>query len=152
MEENIEVESSLADATSEDLKGLTKEVADLKKEIETAEVSLKIKKEKLLTLSNMILRTLDLLELENIRAHGLLFYRETKSSVQTPKTPEDKEKLFEFLRKKGIFLEFASVNSQSLNSLYKSLSEEAAKNGNYDFKLPGVGEATMYTSLKLRKG
>lgn len=135
-----------------DLKDVTKQAADYKEEIDAMEVKLKSIKEKYKRVSDTILRTLDLMELENVRAHGFLFYRETKSSVVTPKTPEEKKMLFDFLQEKGVFLEIASVNSQTLNSLYKTFAAEAADKGNFDFKMPGVPEPTSYTSLKLRRG
>jgi len=89
--------------------------------------------------------------MDSVKAHGFLFYKQTSTSVTTPKTSEEKQALFEFLQSKGIFLEIASVNSQTLNSFYKSLAAEAEEQGNYDFKMPGVGEPTTYTSLKLRR-
>ena len=135
-----------------DLKVITKDAADLKDEIGKLELALKVKKDRFTLISMEILRTLDLMELDNVRAHGYLFSKEVRSSVSTPKTIEDKKELFAFLESKGLFMEIASVNSQTLNALYKSLAEDAAKAGTLDFKLPGVGEPVTYTNLKLRKG
>jgi hypothetical protein len=138
--------------SNKELSDAMKAAADLKLEITKKETELKALTDAAKVLHDMILQTLEFMDLDSMRAHGFLFYKENKTSVTTPKTPEEKEQLFQFLRDKGIFLEFASVNSQSLNSLYKSLAEEAAENGVLDFKLPGVGEPTIYTTLKMRKG
>lgn len=129
-----------------------KEVALIKNELEDLEVKMELLKDRQKAATEKILAMLELMELDNFRAHGLLFYKENRSSVTTPKTPEEKQKLFDFLHEKGIFLEFASVNSQTLNSLYKSLAEEAAEKGNYDFEIPGVGKPTSFTTLKVKKG
>jgi hypothetical protein len=83
--------------------------------------------------------------------HGYLFFKEEKSSVVTPKTIEEKQALFDYLQEKGLFLEMASVNSQTLNALYKYLAAQAAEEGILEFKLPGVPEPTTYTNLKLRR-
>lgn len=148
-----EADSGFMEAeTPEDLRELAKVAAVLKNEITETEDFLKRKKDRFNEISDRILKTLELLELDNIRAHGFLFFKEVKSSVVTPKTVEDKQKLFDYLKEKGIFMEFASVNSQSLNALYKSLAEEALKEGVLDFRMPGVPEPTSYTTLKLRKG
>lgn len=135
----------------DDLAALTKEAADLKLELEQAEAVVSKVKERYNAVTNTILKTLELMDMDSVKAHGFLFYKQTSTSVTTPKTAEEKEALFKFLADKGIFLEIASVNSQTLNSLYKSLAAEAADEGNYDFKIPGVGEPTSYTSLKLRR-
>jgi len=147
-----ELEDTNAPEAPADLQLITKEAAELKAEIAALEAETKVKKDKFGKLTSTILRTLDLMEIDSVRAHGFLFYKQLNTSVTTPKTTEDKEQLFEYLRSKGIFNEFVSVNSQTLNSLYKNLASEAAINGDLDFRLPGVGEPTSYTTLKLKKG
>ena len=123
----------------------------MKIEIDSREADLKITKEEFEKLSNVILKMLELSELDSVRAHGFLFFKENKTSVPVPKTIEEKKALFAFLEERGLFLEMVSVHSQTLNSLYKSLSDEALKNGILDFKIPGVGEATNFIKLKLRR-
>lgn len=75
-----------------------------------------------------------------------------KLSVQTPKTHEDKEKFFEWLKAQGedMYLQYASVNSNSLNSLFKIKQEEYAENGEV-LDIPGLGDPTSYTTLSLKK-
>lgn len=134
-----------------ELADLTLLASELKKKLDDYEKALKTVKDQYNAVTDTILRALELADLDSVKAHGFLFYKQTSTSVTTPKTPEEKQALFEFLQSKGIFLEIASVNSQTLNSLYKSLATEAEEKGNYDFKMPGVGEPTTYTSLKLRR-
>ena len=135
----------------EDLKEITLKAATLKREITDLEAILKIKPEQYNEVTFNILKTLDLMELDKITAHGFLFFKERRSSVVTPKTPEEKKELFKFLQDRGIFYEMASVNSQTLNSLYKNLAEEEKAKGNFDFKMPGVPEPTISIKLKLRR-
>lgn len=126
--------------------------ARMKAEIEKDEESLASKQEAFKSVKESIRRTLELSGIDNVRANGFLFFTKTKSSVQTPKTAEDKKKLFDYLESQGLFLEIASVNSQTLNSLYKNLSEKAAEEGNLDFTLPGVKPAESYVTLEMRRG
>lgn len=135
-----------------DLQAITKQAAELKDRLSDLQIATKQAQDKYNAITQEILRTLDLMELDSIRAHGFLFYKETKTSVTTPKTVEQKRELFKFLQDSGMFDEMVSVNSQTLNSLYKSLADQAAKNGVLDFKLPGVDEPTIYYNLKLRRG
>lgn len=63
-----------------------------------------------------------------------------KTSVTTPKTIEEKEKLFEFLEKKfgreGL-IAYQSVNSMTLNSLYNKEYEQAIESGT-EFEMGSV--------------
>lgn len=129
----------------------TRRAAALKVEIDELEQTLAQKKGELVAVSETIKNTLELIGLDNVRGHGFLFFKETKESVKTPKSLEDKRALFAFLEERGMFDEIVSVNSQTLNSLYKSLSEQAQDEGNFNFRLPGVEAPTAFTTLKMRK-
>lgn len=133
------------------LKSMASKAAELKRQIEDEDKWLKVKKAKLEELGRTMLDTLDAMEIDKFTSHGLLFFKENRSSVTTPKTPEDKELLFNFLKEKGIFYEMAGVNSMTLNSLYKTYEEEALQDGILEFRLPGVPEAKVNTKLKMRK-
>lgn len=146
------MEAQEAPEAPADLKLITKEAADLKTEIARLDGQLKVAKEKFEKIADTIKKTLDLMEMDSMRAHGYLFYKENKTSVSMPKDPASKKELFDYLESKGIFLETVSVNSMTLNSLYKSLAEDAAGEGILDFKLPGVDEPVNYVNLKMRKG
>lgn len=124
----------------------------LREAVDEKEAELKRLKAELADSCDVIKKTLDLAGLESVRANGYLFFKENKTSVSIPKSLEDKRKLFEFLTEKGIFLEMVSVNSMTLNSLYKSLAEQALNEGVLDYRMPGVAEPVNYVNLKIRKG
>lgn len=73
-------------------------------------------------------------------------YIKNNFSVKTPKTEEEKLALFNWMNEKGIFEKYATVNSMSLNSLYRSLLESEGP----DFKMPGVEDPTHYATLEIR--
>lgn len=133
------------------LQDLCKQAAAFKSDLDLIEFELKGKRDAYNKITETVLKALELAEMDSVKAHGFLFFKQTKTSVQTPKTVEDKQKLFEFLESHGLFHEIVSVNSQTLNSLYKSLADDAATEGNLSFKLPGVGDPVSYTTLKLRR-
>lgn len=136
---------------SVDLDKISDQILRLDEEIDALETQLKQKRELYKVACDLMLKAFDLLSIQNIKMRGKLFYKTENTSVKIPRTLEDKEKLFNFLREKGLFEQIVSVNSQTLNSLYKSLAEEALQQGNLDFKIPGVEEPTIYTTLKLKK-
>lgn len=75
--------------------------------------------------------------------------RVTKLSFRTPKTDEDKCKFFKWLQEKEIFFQYATVNSQSLNSLLKQEFETATENGK-ELSIPGIEAPTEYTQMRIR--
>lgn len=73
-----------------------------------------------------------------------------RTSVKTPKTMEDKAALFKWLQEKQIFWETCSVNSQTLNALYKGELEAAAQEGR-EFSVPGIGDPEVFRQIVIRK-
>jgi len=136
---------------SELLKEKTGRASEIRKEIEEKKAELKVLNGEFEKLEAEILQIFDALEIESIKIHDYNFFTSEESSVKTPKTLEEKLALFEFLKENGIFNEIVSVNSQSLNSLYKSFAEEALKKGILEFSMPGIQPPTTYKQLKMRK-
>lgn len=74
-------------------------------------------------------------------------------SVPTPKTPEEKRAFFAWLEKnKGTEVKdaYMTINSQSLQSLYKELTQEAALRGEI-LMVDGLAEPVTYKKLSFRK-
>jgi hypothetical protein len=74
--------------------------------------------------------------------------------VSLPKTEEDKRLMFEWMKDKGIYEKFATVNYNSLKSLVKSHMEEIEATGGdpiLDF-IPGVPAPTLFQDLTFTKG
>lgn len=77
---------------------------------------------------------------------GTIEIRE-KLSVKIPRSEEDKLSLFGWLKDRGIFNQVVSVNSQTLNALYKA--EFEASDGLVN--IPGIGEPETYKQIVMRK-
>lgn len=74
----------------------------------------------------------------------------TRHSFKTPKTDEDKERFFTWLREKGIFHRYVGVNSQALNGLLKQELETANESGQ-ELRVPGIEAATEFKTIHLRR-
>lgn len=74
-----------------------------------------------------------------------------RTSVKTPKTPEQRKAFFDFLKSIGRYDELVSVNSQSLNSFYKEQLELAKEKGQDDIEIPGLTEVTINPNLSFRR-
>jgi len=87
---------------------------------------------------------------------GFTMFDETKFT--TPKGPHDKAAFFGFIQSEevskllkadpdDIFLKYASVNYQALNTFCKSIKELAAESGD-DVQIPGLAAPTTETKLR----
>lgn len=129
----------------------TARASELKIAIEDKKRELETLMEEFTPLQQEILNILEATEIDSVETAGFKFYIEEKSSVKIPRTVEDKQLLFDFLKSKELFDEIVSVNSQTLNSLYRSLSDQAMREGKLDFQIPGVEEPKFFKTLKMRK-
>ena len=75
-----------------------------------------------------------------------------KWRVNLPATDADKRAFFDWLREKGIFDKYATVNANSLQSLYMGEWDAATRAGvGMEFTLPGIGERKLFEGLSFRK-
>jgi hypothetical protein len=94
---------------------------------------------------------LELSGLKNFKGPDGTVYISYRTSVKTPKTPDDRAAFFEYLKSRGLYDQMITVNSQTLNSFYKSEIEEAQGRGQPDFEIPGLSEVTVEPRLGFRK-
>ena len=133
------------------LKERGQKVAELKGEIDLMKAQLGLRQSEYETLCFDVVKLLEAAEIDSVKMFGFTFYVEERESVTTPKTLEDKKELFEYLKEQGLFEELVGVNSQTLNSFYKTQAKAALEEGILDFKLPGVPPPTVSKNLRLRK-
>ncbi len=72
--------------------------------------------------------------------------------VNLPQTDEDKKAMFGWFETQGTFWQYATINSNSLNSIYMKEWEAAKERGEgMTFKFPGLGDAKLHETLSMRK-
>lgn len=77
----------------------------------------------------------------------------THLSVQTPKTPEEKEAFFNWIKVnvgEDAYHAYMTVNSQTLNGFYNRTNQEYAERGEI-LEIDGLQQPTEYKKLSLRK-
>jgi hypothetical protein len=142
----IDEQTSVADLRAQvarvaELRALEAEASNMKKTIT----------DQLETEEAKILKMLTDNDLKQFRCeHGLVSIGYF-TSVKTPKTPEDRDAFFAWLKQKGVFMDTITVHSATLNALYKSEMEIAIQRGDVDFKIPGISEETITERLSFRK-
>jgi hypothetical protein len=96
-----------------------------------------------------IVTALESLGLTSYKAKsGAVSYKYT-ATFKTPKTPEDREAFFSYLKEKGLFDNMITVNSRTLNSWAKQ--EEEANMHVLDFQIPGLEKGAPEATITMRK-
>lgn len=107
------------------------------------------------TLKNEVIELMELANKKNYAVIGVGKVSIGESlKVQTPKTNEDKSLLFKWLKDNlgsDGFLAYASVNYNSLNSLYNTQFNETPVEKRGTFKIDGVGNPVREIKLKFNK-
>jgi hypothetical protein len=129
----------------------TRNLADLKGKKDRAEAEFEAIKAEYNDCAEKLLKLFEATETQSLTAHGFTFYIHSEETVTTPKTPEEKEQLFSFLKDRGIYDDMISVNSKTLQTLYRTCAKEALEKGVVEFRLPGCGEPNEKSSIRLRR-
>lgn len=140
----------MSDTSIATMEALCSEAFQLRIQIDAIEDGLKEKRELLDALNSKILLLLEAHNKNKWETNSGVFQIRERTSVRTPKTDEEKRKLFEWLQNKGIFWSTVSVNSNTLNALYKNQMEVAAQEGT-DVVIPGVGEPEIYRQIVISR-
>lgn len=127
------------EASIKELDNLCDNAAEIRFEIEQMEELVKTRREKLEEINYKILNLLEVHDKTNWKTSKADFEVRERLSFKTPKTDEDKQKLFPWLQNKGIFWSMVNINSQTLNALCKSEIENCKQTGQ-EFKIPGIDE------------
>lgn len=136
--------------TVEDLDALILKIKEVRDEIDKRQAALTEKNKELMTLEGRCVDYLKELDRKSYSSPIGTFSIVSSWRVPTPKEDSDKEAFFNYLKEKGIFLQMASVHSQTLNSFYKKELEAAQEKGDVGFNIPGIGPPTLYETVRLK--
>lgn len=123
-------------------------------EIKDIETTLKALNERKREATDKIIFILQKMDKTSYQVKGRKLILSQRATVQTPKTKEEKEAFFNWCREKGdaVYWQYVSVNSQSLNALYKAERDAAAEAKDLSWTgLPGVGKESIAYTLSIRK-
>lgn len=140
--------------TISDMEALVKSLADKRIEVETLKKPYSQAVAELEELEQKLVGTLKELGKDNYKSEFGTVTRVNQWRFNLPKTPEDRQRYFQFLKDKGVFEGMITVNSNTHNSFCKE-EWEAAKQRDpmeaLNFRIPGVEEAKVYETLSFRK-
>ena len=134
----------------EELKVLAEKVKIARQEYDKASKAQKEASELKGLLESKMLDALEEADLMRFDAHDVMFLVSNKTSAKTPKSPEEKELFFNYLREQGVYEDMITVNSATLNSYVKTEEALATERGELDFQIPGIA-IDYYKQLSVRK-
>ena len=91
-------------------------------------------------------------EIASYRSKVGIFSLVGRTSVKFPQDLAEREAFATWARGQGIYEQLFTVNSMTLNSLYKKEKELAEEKGELFFRLPGISDPTISSYLSVRKG
>lgn len=139
--------------TVDDLDNFVKQIKDKRLEAEAIDTQLTTVNKEIMSLEAKAVGILKELGRKNYTSpHGTITM-EQKWRVSLPSNDISKTSFFEHLRERGIFEKYATVNYNSLNSLYLTDWKEAEKEGRgMEFSMPGIEAPKLHEALKFLKG
>lgn len=146
-------ENVIDDITIKELDSVCEKACEIKREIQKLEEAVSERREELKLYENRLSAYLEHIGRDGWKfANGDIEVRK-RTSVKIPRDESSKRALFEWLSGRGIFYEVVSVNSQTLNALYRSEMESCQQEGK-TCVIPGISDPTEYSQIiiKTKKG
>lgn len=148
-----EVQQVQHKVTVQELDELISEIAEIRELADAKKAELSDLNKKLESLELKAVAYLKELERKSYKTDAGTITIVEKWRVNVPTDPKDKNALFEYLKERGIFDRYATVNSNSLNSFYMEEWENAKQRGEgMDFNIPGVGAPKLVEIISFRRG
>ncbi len=144
----------MSEVTMSELDALGQKIFEQKKLCEEAEHLLNQRKAWLANMQAKMISVLEKFGRSNYSIPGAgMLIKSERLTVTLPKTPEDKQAFYTYLKEKELFEHLVTVNSMTLNAFYKKEFDIAAEEGRaVGFKIPGISDPKTITTLNVRKG
>jgi len=136
----------MTDIKLSEFKAYCLEMFEQKRKIDKMKTAVSHESKKLEDMKSRVVEYLEEHELQNFDTGEGKVSKMIRSSVKIT----DKPALFEYLKKEGIFEDLATINFQTLNAFYKERAEKAYNESDFSFKLDGVSEPTLFTTIQMR--
>lgn len=136
--------------TVADLDKLAESIKAQRDKIEQMEAALTVENKALQQMMDSASAYLKELDRENYKAPGGTIYQVKKWQFSLPKTDEGKTAFFQWMKERGIYDQYVSVNHNSFSSLCEQERAAAEKQGEF-FNVPGVEQPKLYETTRFRK-
>lgn len=138
--------------TISDFESVCEQIKKKREEIDAMKAQVSQLNKELGMLENKAQAMLENNDITSYKSKSGTVYVSYYESVKMPQTLEDKAQFFTWLKERDLYDSMVTVNSQSLNSLYRKEKEAAEENGDLFFKIPGLNNITTSPRIGFRKG
>jgi hypothetical protein len=152
MEQDWFEKPEVSQASLKDFEELSKSAFALRAEIEADEARVSEKKSALTEIQLKMQALLEEAGLDSFKSSEGTIYIQERTSFKVPVEPEKRKAFFDYLKEKGAYDALISVNYQTLNSFCKTELEGALKEGNVNFKVPGIEDPAIFREIRMRRG
>lgn len=148
-----ETPKELSAVTVAEFEALCASLYEQREACDKAKDALEVENSKKSALEMKVKQYLDSMERKNYKSKLGTISIVKEVSYALPKTDEDRTAFFNYLKEKEVFDELISVNHKTYNSYIKEQREMAETEGRVlDFKIPGVGEPSVFEKIRVLKG
>lgn len=148
-----EPKKELSQVTVAEFEQLCADLVTQKEAVERAKEALAAENAKKGNIELKIMQYLQAMDRKNYKSKLGTVTVVREVSYALPKSDSDRESFFDYLKKQGDFERMITVHSKTFNSYVKEKFETAKNEGRaLDFRIPGVGEPSIYESLRMLKG
>jgi len=141
----------MANVTVEELNQLVTDLFELRARKDKLDEELKEMSAQVKSYEGKIIEYLDDLKLESFKGTAGTVSPYQKAAYTVPKTPEEREKFFQYLKDQGIFDSMITVNYNTMNGWAEKEYEAAKERGDIFFSIPGLGAPTITKILSKTK-
>lgn len=133
--------------TVADLDALGKEIVSLKDKIERMEADLTAENKALAKLHEKAQHYLKELGRDNYKTPFGTIYRAEKWQYKLPQTDSDWDNFFDWLRERGIYDQYVTVNAASMSSLCEAERKALEQQGEF-FNVPGIEAPKLFETCR----
>jgi Fe-S oxidoreductase len=153
MEETTMTDSSqqATETSLSEMTAMVEKLYELKAEAKAFEAQAKEKNAEFKDLEYKVLQLLEATGASSYECPSGKIVKTRRVSVRQPKSPEDKEAFFDYLKEQGDFDGLISVNSRTLTSYVQKEIEAKEEDGKFGWVPPGLEAPEAIEYLALRK-
>jgi flavodoxin len=148
---NFETEKPMGQVSVQEIEVMIKDYKEQKEAVEQAEYEVGKLKEIQVNTEKKLLAFLNEFKKTSYKSTWGMVVKTGRWSWKTPKTEEARKNFFAYLKKKKVYDQLITVNSNTLNSFAKGELEAAKEAGDIDFEIPGLEEPNYTERVALRK-
>lgn len=141
----------MSSMTVKELDEITSKIFELKETKDKLEEELSLVNKEMQSLERKSIEVMKELNLDSFKGSKGTLSPYEKVAYAVPKSEEERNQFFAYLKEKGVFDGMVTVHHATLNAYVSKEYEQAKEQGDLFFTIPGLGAPTITTILSKTK-